>query len=264
MSLVFGALSPHPPLLIPNIGKENISRVEKTKIAMEELEKDLYITQPDTIVIISPHGQIYPEIFTINAHPELNFDFKEFGDLVTIGKFTTDLSLIADIASAAKKTNKPVMLQSDSSLDYGSSVPLFYLTKHMSGVKIIPIGYSGLDLKKHFDFGYLLKEILMDTNKRVAVIASGDLSHRLSNNSPAGFSPSGKKFDEAILNSLQSGNTAGIINLDEKMIIEAGECGLKSLMILLGVLRNINYNLKILSYENPVGIGYLVAEFGID
>jgi len=35
MSLVFAAITPHPPLLIPSIGKDVIKKVDKTKKALE-------------------------------------------------------------------------------------------------------------------------------------------------------------------------------------------------------------------------------------
>ncbi|MCX6778690.1 MAG: AmmeMemoRadiSam system protein B [Candidatus Magasanikbacteria bacterium] len=264
MSLVFAAFTPHPPLLIPNIGKENIDKLQATKKALEEMEKTLYISQPDTLLFITPHSKLFPESFTINANPELSFDFKDFGDLATRGTFNTDLNLIADISNAAKNQHIPLILQSDPSLDYGTGVPLFYLSQHLSNIKIIPIGYSLLDFKKHFDFGYFLKDIIMDSSKRVAVIASGDLSHRLSDKSPAGFSVMGKKFDDTLIETLKNGNISGLINMDEKFCQEAGECGLRSLLVLMGVLRNMNYNLKLHSYESPFGVGYLAADFALD
>jgi MEMO1 family protein len=53
MSLVFAAISPHPPLLIPSIGKEAIKKIQKTKEALEKLEEDLYLSRPEIIIIIS-------------------------------------------------------------------------------------------------------------------------------------------------------------------------------------------------------------------
>lgn len=264
MSLVFSALVPHPPLLIPDIGREHLEKLKITKESMETLEKNLYISQPDTILLITSHGLIFSDTFTINAYPKFKVDFREFGDLVTKGAYDADLTLISAMANAAKEEKWPLVLQSQENLDYGAAVPLYYLTKHLPKIKIIPLSYSLLDYKKHLDFGYFLKEILMNSERRVAVIASGDLSHRLSNEGPGGFSPLAKKFDDLVLESLKSGNTTGLVNCDAKLCDEAGECGLRSLLILLGILRNMQYKLKILSYESPFGIGYLVAEFIMD
>jgi len=49
--------------------------------------------------------------------------------------------------------------------------------------------------------------------------------------------------------------------MNEKLISDAGECGLKSIAILLGILEGIKYEPQILSYEGPFGVGYLTAEF---
>src|SRR3989339_2099630 len=245
MSLVFAALSPHPPLLIPTIGRENLNKLEKTKQALEELEKALYISQPDTLVLITPHGKIFKDSFTINANPEFNFDFKEFGDISTQGNFKADLNLIADVSNAAKNQNFPLILNSEPSLDYGSAVPLYYLSRHLNRLKVVPISYSLLELKRQVDFGYFLKEVFMNSAKRIAVIASGDLSHCLSDSGPGGFSPAGKKFDDLVLESLKNKNTTGLMNIEQTMSSEARECGLRSLLILMGVLRNVNYDLKI-------------------
>jgi hypothetical protein len=44
MSLVFAAIVPHPPLLIPSIGKEGIKKIDKTKRALEKMEVKRVIT----------------------------------------------------------------------------------------------------------------------------------------------------------------------------------------------------------------------------
>lgn len=261
MSLVFAAIAPHPPLLVPNIGKNHIKKIQATADAVKQLERDLYVAKPDTILIISPHGHIFPDVFTINAHPELHVDLKDFGDLVTKADFSTDLSLIAQITEAAKMQRFPFVLQDEAALDYGASIPLLLLTQHLPKIKIVAAGYSGLDYKLHLDFGYLLKEEIMKLPSRVAVIASSDLSHCLSDRGPGGFSVAAPKFDETILEGLKNKNSTALLSLDQKLCEEVAACGLRSILILLGVLRHINYDYKLLSYEKTLGVGYMVSEF---
>lgn len=264
MSLVFAAITPHPPVLIPNIGQDNLKKIQATKEAMEKLEQDLYVSKPETILIISPHGHLLPDSFTININPTYSVDLREFGDLVTKSEYACDFQLAQEITESAKLKNLPLVLQSDPILDYGSAVPLFYLTQHLPKIKIIPLSYSLLPAKTHLDFGYLIKECIMKANRRVAIIASGDLSHSLTSDAPGGFSPDGKKFDEAIIESLKNCNSTALLNLDPKFCQSAAECGLKSILILLGILQRVNCNFKILSYEGPLGVGYLVAEFVLE
>lgn len=259
--LVFSAIVPHPPLLIPNIGKEELKKVDKTKKALELLEQDLYLSKPDVIMIISPHGSLFTDAFTINANPHFVANFAQFGDLNTKQEWQGESILGAAITHQSYEQNIPVQLVSEEALDHGSSVPLFYLTAHLPHVKILPLGYSGLDNKTHLDFGYLLKGIAMNSDKRVAVIASGDLSHGLTTDAPAGFSKVGAKFDKQVIELLENHNTAGYSQLDPKFVAEAAECGYRSFLVLLGALKNVNYTFKNYSYEGPFGVGYLVGNF---
>jgi len=263
MSLVFAAITPHPPLLIPNIGKDIIKKLEKTKNALEQLEEDLYVARPEVIFIFSPHTHFFKDAFTINSCAEFESNLKEFGDLITSIKIKGEINLAAHIRSKTKQEHFPATMISEPKLDHGTSVPLFYLTKHLPEVKIIQFGFSDLDPKTHLDFGYLLKDIIMNTNKRVAVIASADLSHALSTEAPAGFSAAGAKFDEKIKELLASHNTAGVLKMDQEIIKQSYECGFRSILIMLGILKNVDYKFKQYAYEAPFGVGYLTANFVI-
>ena len=106
--------------------------------------------------------------------------------------------------------------------------------------------------------------MLSEKNKKIAVIASGDLSHCVTKDAPAGYSPRGKEFDEKLVELITNKNITGILKIDQGLIEEAGECGLRSIMILLGLLERINYTPEILSYEAPFGVGYLVANFKLN
>lgn len=260
MSIVFSAIVPHPPLLIPNISKENILRLDATIKSYKKLEADLYSIQADTIVIISPHGMIFDDKFSMNLNPEFIANFEEFGD------FATKMHLLGDIGLSYKirermETRAPLQLISQKDLDYGSSIPLFMLTSHSPKIKIIPLYFSGLSMEEHFRFGQLLKRELMFSKNRVAVIASGDLSHRLSKNAPVKYSPKGKKFDNKLIELLQTNNTAEIIKFKPEFTNEAAECGLRSIVILLGILDEIKKQNQLLSYECPFGVGYMVMNF---
>lgn len=261
MSLVFAAITPHPPILIPTIGKEHLKEIRATETALKKMEQDLYVAKPDTIIVISPHGRLLADAFSININPTYQVDLREFGDLTTKNTYQSDMNLALKITESAKLKHLPLILQTEPILDHGAAVPLFYLAQHLPNIKIIPIGYSLLEAKTHLDFGYLIKEEIMNSNQRVAIVASGDLSHALTNEAPAGFSPEGKKFDEMVIEALKSHNASALVNADPKFCEAAAECGLRSFLILLGALQRVNYELKLLSYEGPFGVGYLVAEF---
>ncbi len=259
--LVFSAITPHPPILIPNIGKDEINKIKKTKEAMERLEQDLYLSKPDTIIVISPHGSLFTDAFSVNAHTNFVSDFEQFGDLTIKLQWKGSEHLAAKLKEMVKDENLPLQLISQEKLDHGTTIPLYYLTQHLPNTAILPIGYSALDNMSHLKFGEMIKELVMETDKRVAIIASGDLSHALTTDAPAGFHKSGQKFDNKIIELLETRNTAGIANLESKLVEESAECGYRSILTLLGILKNIKYDFKNYSYEGPFGVGYLVGNF---
>lgn len=262
MPIVFSAIVPHPPLLIPSIGKENLKQLNVTERAYLKLEEELYVSQPETIIIISPHGELREHSFTFNLCPEFKANFEEFGDM------STKLNLAGNVGLAHKikertETGAPLQLASEPNLDYGAAVPLYLLTRHLPKIKIIPLYHSGLDIHAHYNFGRTMKDGLLNSDCRIALIASGDLSHRLSKNAPAGYSPKGRKFDRKLIEHLLDKQTAEIMKFDHELVAQAGECGLKSIVILLGILDGIEYQPELLSYEAPFGVGYLVMNFKI-
>ena len=80
----------------------------------------------------------------------------------------------------------------------------------------------------------------MTQDKKIAVIASGDLSHRLDDNSPMESNSAGPEFDQFLRDKLNKGDYDTLIEMDEKLIEDAGECAYKSLLIMLGLIKEYN------------------------
>jgi MEMO1 family protein len=258
--IVFSAICPHPPILIPNIGKDNLNKIKDTVNALKKLEEELYASKPEVIVIISPHGELIPDAFCLNLNSHYEANFEEFGDFTTKLEFKSSPLLALNLKERVEN-QLPLVLSSMDHLDHGVAVPLFYLTKHLKNIEIIPICYSLLNYEKHFLFGQLLKKELVKSQRRVAIISSGDLSHALTKDAPAGFSPHGAEFDNKFIALLKRKDYRGILKMDPKLVEKAAECGLRSHIVLLGIIEEYKYEVEVLSYEGPFGVGYLVANF---
>lgn len=256
-------ICPHPPLLIPSIGQSNLSKINSTVKAMNELGDEIKKLEIETVVIISPHGPMQMGLMSVLGAEHLEGDFLQFGDNTSMS-FENNLDLGLNIKKIADTRNIPVQkINNDTGLDHGAMVPLYFLTKHNPDLKIVLIAFSYLDYQKHFEFGEVIYEAIESMDEKIALVASGDLSHRLTPDAPAGYSPRGKEFDELLIKLLENNNTGEILNLDSSLIEEAGECGLRSIIILLGALSNLEYKFEKLSYEGPFGVGYLVGRFKI-
>lgn len=265
--LKFASICPHPPIIIPTIGKPaDLKQVSKTTEGMEKLSKKFGKANPKTAIVISPHGPLDPNRFTISNSPTLTGHFYPFGDFKTELIFKNDLSLVKKIRKEADKASIPLRVADIKTLDHGALVPLFYLSKGVPNIKVVSVTFSFLDVETHFKFGKTLQKLISggQSSGSYGVVASGDLSHRLTPDAPAGFSPRGKEFDEKIVKLLKEKDVKGILNLDKTLLEEAGECGYRSILILLGVLDGINWKPEILSYEGPFGVGYMVANLKIE
>ena len=167
--IVFAAISPHPPIILPQVGsKEDREKVKKTIANLEFLGKELKKVNPDKIIISSPHP------------------------------------------------------------DWGFDVPLHFLTGGFKGkVEQHLIGLESSQL--YFEQGKKLYQKINrnPTLAKIALIASGDLSHCLKEGGPYGFKYDGPKFDKALIDSLEKKDIETILKLG-KMYPQAQECGLRS------------------------------------
>jgi len=110
-------------------------------------------------------------------------------------------------------------------------------------------------------FGLAVRNAAEAIGRRVALLASGDLSHCLTRLAPAGYNPRGAEFDRELVRLLSVPDVQGIMQMDESLVQEAAECGYRSILMMLGALDGLEVEAEILSYEGPFGVGYLVASF---
>jgi MEMO1 family protein len=261
MSLVFSAIVPHPPLLLPSIGREHAKMLEKTRNAYEKVSAALAASGAETIVVFSPHLPFLPENFLINLSPVYRTHFVEFGDFTKPREYAPDHLLAERIKRNAREKKFPLTLISEEHLDYGSGVPLFFLPDPDLKTKIVVVGPSRADAKTQFAFGRIVKDAILRSRHRVAVICSGDLSHRHTSDSPSGFSKQAKIFDDLMVANLSAGNASPILQTEDALVSEAHACGYKPICLFLGVMDKINCRPELLSYETPFGVGYATMMF---
>lgn len=258
MSLVFSAITPHSPILIPSVGKDDFQYLKKTVAAYTFLEEELYVAKPQTIIIISSNEHILNNAFSINLSPKYKSNFKDFGEYSIEKEFPNDVGFTHHIREAFEG-KIPVKLFSEEKLNYEASIPLYYLTRHLKDVLIIPIIFSRLNNQCHFNFGQSLKDIILSTNKRIAILASIDLANCGEKGNTDAFTEKCRQLNKKIAHLIKNKNSKGILRIKEEIIKEAKFNDFNALLILLGIMEGINYDPEILSYEFPFGIGYLTA-----
>lgn len=259
--IVFAALVPHSPLLAPGVGKEKREALSATLKAYADVEQALYLSKPETIVVISPHAPSYPDAFSANMSPKYLGTLKAFGDHQTTVEAAGDFLLLDRLQRKLRSEGTPFTLTSSEELDYGFTVPLLLLTPHLTSWRLVPLAPSLLDAQAHVEFGRNLNRVLHGETSRVAVIASADLSHKLGPSSPGGTSVEGPAFDATLRSKLSAMDVQGLLALDATAVEAAGQCAFRPTMTLLGMLSGMNIKATELCYEAPFGVGYLTMKF---
>jgi AmmeMemoRadiSam system protein A/AmmeMemoRadiSam system protein B len=270
VALLFGCVVPHPPVLLPEVGQEMAREVEPTVEALQELGKNIASYEPQTLVLISPHGPLFRDSMAIGLAPEARGDFANFQAPKVKLQVACDTELAAAIQQACARVALPVTavdnLSSPESggvfywLDHGAAVPLHFLLPLMpAGVKVVLLGYSWQPRATHQAFGERIRQACEESGKRVVFVASGDLSHRLIPAAPAGYDPLGRVFDEEVVAGLAAGDWQRIRGLSVDLVERAGVCGYHSILTLAGAVGE-EVNSRVLCYQGPFGVGYVVAE----
>ncbi|GIM29572.1 hypothetical protein CPJCM30710_22380 [Clostridium polyendosporum] len=265
-------LMPHPPIIVPEVGKGEEKKIEKTFKACMEIGEEVKKVAPDTVIIITPHGPMFNDAVALLAEDSIEGDLSKFRATGVEMKFKIDLELVNSIISYATEYKVAVVpantqllesFQRKYELDHGAIVPLYFLTKKYKQFKLVHITYGMLSDIELYKLGMAIRQSVEVGNHNVVLIASGDLSHRLKDEGPYSYSSYGKEFDEKLLGLLSNGNVTGVFELDRKLIREAGECGLRSIYIMLGSMNGYEIKGEVLSYEGTLGVGYGVMKFNI-
>lgn len=272
-NLVGCALMPHPPIMVPEVGGTELAKIGATVQAAQEAAEALAAKNPQTVILITPHGPVFGDAVSVSVHPRLKGNLAAFGVPEVALGFETDGLLVRHILRKAERLGINVVELTDDvaktyrfslQLDHGALIPLYYLHKAGFRGQIVHIAMGMLPYEEMYTFGKAVQAAVGMVDKRVAVIASGDLSHRLTEDAPAGYSPKGAEFDQAVVAAVGDMDVKALLSLDGRLIEEAGECGLRPIFFLLGVLGGLEARSRVLSYEGPFGVGYAVALFATE
>ena len=258
--LVFSAIAPHPPIMVPEVGRESIAGVSDSIDAMGELTRRLIDSGAESVILISPHAPLEADSFVAYDGPEVYGDFSHFHAPETGFTLPVDEELLAAIKQVAASESFDVSTLPERDLDHGTAVPLYFLLQNGWQGKVVTLGYSFLSNEDHLRFGSCIKSAVDQVGRRVAFIASGDLSHRLKPQAPAGFNPDAHIFDQQVVEALRSNTPQRIVNIDFNLRKLAGECGYRSMLVAIGASSDLPLSCEVLNYEAPFGVGYLVAQ----
>ena len=232
-------LMPHPPIAVPEVGDNR--KIKATVDACLDVGRKIKGLAPETIIVVTPHGVMFSDAVAISFGERISGDLSRFRARSVRFEKKIDAGLTREIATLSQADGIPVAKLTEKylagydrryELDHGTIVPLYFIEKSYSDYELVHITYGLLGGLELYRFGAKIREATRNLGRRAVIIASGDLSHRLTPDGPYPYSPRGREFDEKLLSLLEAGDAEGILNLDPVLVEEAGECALRSVYVL--------------------------------
>ncbi|HEY0547239.1 MAG TPA: AmmeMemoRadiSam system protein A [Pyrinomonadaceae bacterium] len=259
-SVVFAGIAPHPPIMVPEVGGGAAEEVRASINAMRDFTGRIISSGAETVVLISPHAPLAPRAFVAYHEDKLYGSFANFRAPETEFEVALDEEMLTAIGEAARERGYEVISIKGYELDHGTAVPLYFLLRNGWHGRVVALGYTFLSNEDHLNFGSCIRDAAATSDKTIAFVASGDLSHRLKPGAPAGYNETAHLFDEEVVAALRAHAPERIINIDQDLRRTAGECGYRSMLVALGVAEGLPESYEVLSYEAPFGVGYMVAQ----
>lgn len=264
MGILAAFMVPHPPLIIPEVGRGEERAIKTTIDAYKEVAKRIGNLQPETLIVISPHQIMYADYFHISPGEQARGDFGQFRASEVEIEVSYDTTFVEELcrqteAQGVHAGTLGVRDKNDRRLDHGTMVPLYFVNQYWKEYQLVRIGLSGLPLTVHYELGQCIQETAEILGKKVVVIGSGDLSHRLQEDGPYGYQKEGPEYDRQIMKTMGEAAFGELLEFPENFCEKAGECGHRSFTIMAGALDRIAVKADQLSYEGPFGVGYGVC-----
>lgn len=274
-NVVFACIAPHGWLLIPLVAGPDGGKTRTSRSALEEMGRRMEATQPETIIVLEPHGLLLEGSISLIDNSEVDGKTGGPADLGATDhgysmRLRVDRELNAAIADAARETGVPVVRARNFldfvplRIDYGAMNPLWYLGATFSPQPRIVAACTGLDVSReqYIGFGRAVRRAAFETERRTAFIASADLAHTHSADGPYGFDPAAAECAAAIVEAVRSGELERLLEYDADWASRAMTEAVEPLLALHGLLDGTGLKREFLSYEVPTYFGMLCATYG--
>ncbi|MDO9574085.1 MAG: class III extradiol dioxygenase subunit B-like domain-containing protein, partial [Candidatus Contubernalis sp.] len=202
-NILMVGITPHPPIIIPEVGGAEVEKVQNTVESLQKLAREIKTTNPETVVIITPHGPVFRDAVAVTGENELTGSLKQFGAPQIRIQVANDLDLVRYIVEEAAKEqvlgikmDKKQAQNYDLSLelDHGALVPMYFLKKEQVQCSYVHITIGFLSYPELYSFGKAIQRAAQRADRKIAVLASGDLSHCLIPGAPVQYHPAGAEF----------------------------------------------------------------------
>ena len=159
MSIIAAYMVPHPPMIVPEVGRGSERQVAATRAAYERVAEDIAALRPETVIISSPHATMYADYFHLSPGREAEGSFAGFraSQVRFREEYDTELVKAAERIAAAEGFPAGTQGQREPALDHGTMVPLYFIRQALGDFRLVRIGLSGLPLEDHYRLGQIVR-----------------------------------------------------------------------------------------------------------
>ena len=263
MSILATYIVPHPPLILPGIGRGEEKKIQNTIDSMRKIAADISEIKPDTIVVLSPHSVMYADHLHISPGKTASGDMSQFRapDIELDVSYDTEFAGELEVKSTENGISAGIQGEIEPKLDHATMIPLIFINEKYTDYETLRIAPGGMSYDELYRFGSVIRQVADGSDKKIVIVASGDLSHKLKDEGPYGFAKEGPEFDAQICKAIETGDFSILMDIDPELEEKAADCGLRAFIIMAGALDKTAVHSELLSYEGPFGVGYAVGRF---
>lgn len=259
MSIPCAVLMCHAPIVLPEVGGYRSRECAATTAAMHDAARRLVASAPDVLVVLSPHSPRRGGAWGVFTGPSLHGHFGRFGAPQVAHRLPVATRAVAVLRQAAESLGLDTWTPPDGPLDHGAMVPLhFVVTEGWTGPTVlISLPWPGTGTEPVM--GQAIALAANQSGQRWAVLASGDMSHRLQPGAPSGFHPRARDFDQALVDAISAGDLRAAAAIDPGLRDLAAEDAVDTITVAGAAVGWDSTGFEWLCYEGPFGVGYMEA-----
>ncbi len=238
MGLVYGLYAPNAPNLIApevfgNAGRETVAALRALDLRNR--------FRPDTILVASPHWiSRGPFLVQASVRPKQIYDFGGFPRKLSEVRYAPpgDPELARILVEESKRRHLDVEATADWGLDHGAWATLMNLVPE-ADIPVVALSIAPLPAEEHLAWGEAIGAAAAKSEKRIAFVSTGSITHRLDMFDPSSSAPwpEGERIETEIVELILARRYDDLAKFDpEKWSTVAPEGNLRPLFIMAGAL----------------------------
>jgi aromatic ring-opening dioxygenase LigB subunit len=268
-----GAVAPHGALAIAEACDDATrSLADETQKAMAVMAGRIAATQPDTLVIATPHNVHLSGHMAVLTSSELSGWLEEADNPLPL-TCRVDRELALATCEAMNSAGVPTVsvsfggndpAEAVSPMDWGVLVPLWHIARVLPDVPVVVVAPAReFDAVMHITAGRAIVRAAREGDRRIAFVASADQGHGHQADGPYGFHPASAAFDALVCDIVKRNALHELADIGVEQALAAYVDSWWQMLMLHGALVEDggDFGAELLAYEAPTYFGMLTAVF---